>query len=423
MSLDSPGDLLGLIRSGAAASRSDVAKLAGVSASTAAARVEDLLAAGYLREAGAGSSRGGRRPRRLAVDQEFGVVGAADLGTHHATLAVMDLDGRPLVERKLEMRIDAGPETVLRWVWQQIGEMSSSVIGAGAGVVSDAGIVAEAGTAGPAGAAGSGAGVPPLRALSIGLPGPVDWRVGRVVSPSRMPGWHGVDVRALLADVTDVPVLVDNDANLMALGELAGARPGAEHLIFLKAGSGIGCGVIASGRLHRGSHGAAGDIGHVEVANAPAAPCSCGRSGCLDAVASGAALVRGLQREGFDVADTAGVLELARRGEPVTARMLRDAGRATGEVLATVVNFFNPDAVVLGGQLSQAEAFVASLRSTLYERCLPMATEALDITVSKTGAAAGVLGGGRLALDHVFDPARVNAALSESTGAAAGSPV
>lgn len=380
--------MLQLIRSGAASSRSDIARITGVSASTAAARVELLLAEGWLTEAGPGASQGGRRPRKLEISKEFGVLAAADLGTHHATLAVLDLQGEPLVKRHLELRIEDGPATVLQKVWDELSAMVAECRADGA----------------------------PVRCLCIGLPGPVDSRVGRVVSPSRMPGWGGVDVRAALAELTDVPVLVDNDANLMALGEFAGAGRTAQNLIFVKAGTGIGCGVIASGRLHRGSHGAAGDISHVPVAGAPDVACSCGRTGCLEAVASGAALVRDLRASGIDVEDTGQVIQLARDAEPVTVRLLRDAGRSTGAVLAAIVNFFNPDTVVLGGLLTQAEVFVAGLRSTLYERCLPMATESLDITVSRTGPWAGVLGAGQLALDHVFDPVRVNATLEAARG-------
>lgn len=376
---DSPGAVLRLVRSGQAASRSDIARLTHVSASTAATRVEALIELGYLHETGAGRSRGGRRPRALEIRTDAGVVAAADLGAHHATLALFDLGGTLLAERELPMDIADGPERVLAWVVDQVTALRD-------------------------------AGSAPLTGLTVGVPGPVDFRAGRVVSPSRMPGWNGADVPALARALTDVPVLVENDANLMALGEFA-ASP-SEHLVFLKAGSGIGCGVIASGQLHRGARGAAGDISHAPVSDQQDVPCSCGRTGCLDAVASGAALARRLAEAGFDVRGTSGVVSIARDAEPVSARMFRDAGRATADVLATIVNFFNPDTLVLGGQLSQAEPYVANIRSTLYERCLPMAVEKLVIEQSRAGRLAGVIGGGHLMLEHLFDPGRVNALVS-----------
>ncbi|SHN75542.1 Sugar kinase of the NBD/HSP70 family, may contain an N-terminal HTH domain [Cryptosporangium aurantiacum] len=366
------------MRTGHAASRSDIARLTHVSASTAATRVEALIELGFLHETGAGRSRGGRRPRRLELRTDAGTVAAADLGANHASLALFDLGGTLLTERLLPMDIADGPERVLAWVVDQVRDL---------------------GAAFPA----------PLAGLTVGVPGPVDFRAGRVVSPSRMPGWNGADVPGCAAGLIDVPVLVENDANLMALGEFSAAQDGTEHLVFLKAGSGIGCGVIASGQLHRGARGAAGDISHAPVSDQQDVPCSCGRTGCLDAVASGAALARRLQAAGFDVQGTSGVIQIARDAEPVSARMLRDAGRATADVLATIVNFFNPDTLVLGGQLSQAEPYVANIRSTLYERCLPMAVERLVIEPSRAGRLAGVIGGGRLMLEHLFDPVRVNA--------------
>jgi predicted NBD/HSP70 family sugar kinase len=376
---DSPGAVLSLIRSGTTASRSDVAKALGISASTAAARVQALLDHGYLREAGEGASHGGRRPRRLEPRDDAGVVAAADLGSHHATLAVLDLGGRIRAEVQLPMRIADGPAAVLAWVHDQLTAMVAELTPAA-----------------------------PLRGIVIGVPGPVDARTGRVVSPSRMPGWHGTDVRVALAEHTDLPVLVDNDANLMALGEFHAHAEDAAHLVFVKAGTGIGCGVIASGRLHHGGAGAAGDISHLAVPGHADVACSCGRTGCLDTVASGAALVRDLAAAGVEVADASAVVELAADADPTATRLLRAAGRATGGVLAAVVNFFDPDVLVIGGQFGRAEAFVASVRSALYEQCLPMATDHLHITSTRTGRLAGVLGAGQLMLEYLFDPERVN---------------
>jgi predicted NBD/HSP70 family sugar kinase len=184
-----------------------------------------------------------------------------------------------------------------------------------------------------------------------------------------------------------------------------------KHLVFLAAGSSIGCGVIASGALYRGFRGMAGDISHVSVPNAPATLCSCGRVGCLDVVAGGAAIVAGLRLAGVDAADTTAVLALARDGHPLATQMLREAGTRTGGVLATIVNFFNPQRLVLGGNLSLSEAFVAGVRSAIYTECLPMATDYLEIVVSRTKGLAGISGAGRLVLDHLFDPAVINEAL------------
>jgi predicted NBD/HSP70 family sugar kinase len=374
---DSPGAVLQLIRSGEASSRARLAKHLGVSASTAGLRVQSLIDHGYVRELSDGQSvRSGRRPRRLALRPDYGEVVAVDLGSHHATVARFDMSGTLLTHLTRDVRIAEGPDAVLAWVRSQLEPGS-------------------------------------LRGVTIGVPGPVDARTGRVVSPSRMPGWHQVSIKdGMAGQGPPTTVLVDNDANLMALGEHSVAP--ADHMVFVKAGAGIGCGVIASGRLHRGSVGAAGDISHLPVPGREDVECSCGRGGCLDAVASGAALVRDLTAAGIEVADPAEVVALAGDAEPTATRLLREAGRATGELLATVVNFFNPDALVIGGQLSRAEPFVASVRAAVFARCLPMATEQLQVRASRTGSLAGVTGGARLMIEHLLDPGRVNEAIERS---------
>ncbi|MCU1524744.1 MAG: transcriptional regulator [Microbacteriaceae bacterium] len=366
----SPGAILRLIRSGAASSRAEVARLVGISASTATTRVDELIRLGYLREAGAGASQGGRRPQLVEISPASGVVGAADLGTNHASFGLFDMGGTLLEERHLDMTIADGPRPILAWVLEQMEQM---------------------------------AGDQAIRGIALALPGPVDSLSGLLVSPSRMPGWNGMDVAAIMRELADVPVLVDNDANLMTLGEHGLPTSDVQHLVFVKAGSSIGCGVIASGKLHHGSHGMAGDISHVSVPDAPHVLCGCGRYDCLDVLAGGAAIVTNLRAAGVEVEDTAHVLRLAHDAHPLATRMLREAGTRTGNVLATIVNFFNPEQLVLGGNLSQAEAFVAGVRSAIYTQCLPMATDHLEIVVSHAGKLGGVRGAARLILDHLFD--------------------
>lgn len=384
-----PGGILHLVRSGRAGSRADIARHTGLSPSTVAQRVDALLSAGFLREAGEGVSHGGRRPRALEVDAGSGVVAAADLGSHHATFGLFDLSGRLLASRTAAMDIGSGPDRVLAWIAASAEELRAM----------------------------HGAPGQELRGIGIGMPGPVDSSTGRMVSPSRMPGWNGLDVAAALASRTGLTVAVDNDANLMALGEFDATAQTPDaltadgQLVFVKAGSSIGCGIVAFGGVYRGHHGMAGDISHVTVPGAPDVLCSCGRVGCLDAVAGGAAIVQALRRAGVEVADTRDVLALARDAHPLATLMLREAGLRTGGVLATIMNFFNPQRLVLGGILGEAEAFVAGVRSAIYSDCLPMITDQLDIGVSAAKQEAGIRGAGRLVLDALFDPAQVDRAV------------
>ncbi|MEU7849205.1 ROK family transcriptional regulator [Micromonospora parva] len=381
-----PRELLRWVATGAAVSRADLSRLSGLSPSTVSQRVEALINQGLLEETGAGRSRGGRRPRQLAVPTGGAVVGAIDLGAHHARVGTLDLSGRVVQARTLPVRIEDGPEQVLGSLLAEVATLA----GAGAPVPGDG---ASAATGGEAAGA--------LRGLGIGIPGPVQHTTGRIVSPSRMPGWNGFDVAAFCAGRVDVPIIVDNDANLMALGAHRTAHSELDHAVYIKAGTGIGSGVISSGRLHRGAQGSAGDISHCRVVADPAPLCSCGNAGCLEAVASGAALVTALREQGVTVSDLTGVIRLIDDGDRHATALARQAGRAIGEILAVVVNFFNPQVVAIGGRLADCEPLLASMRATLYERCLPLATQTLLIERVATSQDVGITGAAHLVIDHV----------------------
>ncbi|RZT83043.1 putative NBD/HSP70 family sugar kinase [Micromonospora violae] len=374
-----PRELLRWVATGAAVSRADLSRLSGLSPSTVSQRVEALINQGLLEETGAGRSRGGRRPRQLAVPTGGAVVGAIDLGAHHARVGTLDLSGRVVQARTLPVRIEDGPEAVLGALLAEV----AALVGSDPAASAD----------GPAAGA--------LRGIGIGIPGPVQHATGRIVSPSRMPGWNGFDVAAFCAGRTDVPVIVDNDANLMALGAHRTAYPELDHAVYIKAGTGIGSGVISSGRLHRGAQGSAGDISHCRVVADPAPPCTCGNAGCLEAVASGAALVTALRGQGVAVSDLTGVIRLIDDGDRQATALARQAGRAVGEILAVVVNFFNPQVVAIGGRLADCEPLLASMRATLYERCLPLATQTLLIERVAAGQDVGITGAAHLVIDHV----------------------
>ncbi|MEV1317175.1 ROK family transcriptional regulator [Micromonospora arborensis] len=374
-----PRELLRWVATGAAVSRADLSRLSGLSPSTVSQRVEALINQGLLEETGAGRSRGGRRPRQLAVPTGGAVVGAIDLGAHHARVGTLDLSGRVVQARTLPVRIEDGPEAVLGALLAEVTTL-----------VGDDPVASADGSAADA-----------LRGIGIGIPGPVQHATGRIVSPSRMPGWNGFDVAAFCAGRVDVPVIVDNDANLMALGAHRTAHSELDHAVYIKAGTGIGSGVISSGRLHRGAQGSAGDISHCRVMADPAPPCTCGNAGCLEAVASGAALVTALRGQGVPVSDLTGVIRLIDDGDRQATALARQAGRAVGEILAVVVNFFNPQVVAIGGRLADCEPLLASMRATLYERCLPLATQTLLIERVAAGQDVGITGAAHLVIDHV----------------------
>ncbi|MGH3656282.1 MAG: ROK family protein, partial [Micromonosporaceae bacterium] len=365
------GDVLALIRAGAATSRADVARLVGVSASTASARVESLIRRGMVREDGDGPSRGGRRPRRLLLEPGLGTVAALDVGADSATIALANAAGEQLASRQVPIRLADGPLAVLGVLSRQLDRMR------------------DPGTA-------------KLLAACIGVPGPVGPARDVLVAAARMPGWNGADVRALAQASLGVPTIVENDANLVALGERALHRKRVGDLVAVKVATGIGCGVVVGGRLHRGADGMAGDISHTAVPGAPATPCSCGRTGCLDVVASGSAVLEAIRDSGVEVAGVDQLLRLVNDGHPVATNLLRGAGERIGAVLATVVSFFNPSVLVLAGQVSRSPAFVSAVTSTVYGSCLPATTTALEIVLSEDSTRSSLRGATGLALDGAF---------------------
>ncbi|WP_201761720.1 MULTISPECIES: ROK family protein [unclassified Nonomuraea] len=363
------GDLLRLVATGRAESRADLARLSGLAASSVSLRVEELLDAGLLAEEGSGTSRGGRRPRRLRLSDTAGVLAVADLGAHHVRLGLLDLSGAPLVIEERSCKIADGPRATLDRIAGAFDELLAGHVPAAV----------------------------PLRGIGTGVPGPVDPLTQRVVTPSRMPGWNDFPVAEHLATRYDLPILVENDANLMAAGE-ARCWPDRRNLMVVKAGTGIGCGVVVNGRLHRG-RGAAGDISHVRVRSDSSVICACGHPDCLEAYASGAALMASLSEAGIVVTRTGDIVGLVNDAIPEATSLVRNAGRRIGEVLTVLVNFFNPDVVAVGGSLSAAEPLITSIRAAVWERCLPLATRDLEVAPARAGRDAALLGAGALLLE------------------------
>jgi predicted NBD/HSP70 family sugar kinase len=226
-----------------------------------------------------------------------------------------------------------------------------------------------------------------------------------------MPGWDRYDVPGHLQRHYKVPVLIDNDVNIMALGERQTHFADVDDLVLVKVATGIGSGIVSGGVLQRGAQGTAGDLGHVRVLGAEGTPCRCGITGCLEAVAAGPAIAAALRARGIEARHGQDVVDLVRSGDATAIAVVRQAGRDIGEVLAMMVNLINPSVVVIGGQLAAAgEHLLAGIRETVYQRSLPLATDQLHIVPTQAGAEAGVLGAAALAIEHVLSPEAVEAA-------------
>ncbi|MET0806645.1 MAG: ROK family transcriptional regulator [Lacisediminihabitans sp.] len=377
-----PGDLLQLLLDGVPRTRAELAQLTGLARSTIAVRVDALMDSGLVTAVGEAASSGGRPPSRFAFNPAARAVLAIDLGAVHAVVAITDLAGRVLVRRRTDLPISAGPHTVLDTVVAEARELLAAQR-----LSSD-----------------------DLAGVGIGLPGPVEHTSGRPANPPIMPGWHDFDVPAYIRESFDVTVLVDNDVNLMALGEQRMHWPSQENLLFIKVSTGIGAGIIGNGQLQRGALGTAGDLGHVRVGRGGDVICRCGNVGCLEALAGAPAIAAGL---GITAGGSGDVVRLAEAGDVATIAALRQAGRDLGEVLATCVSLLNPSVIVLGGALSAAgDHVLAGVREVVYSRSLPLATAHLTIARAASSDDAGVIGASMMVTQHVLSAGAVDELLA-----------
>ncbi|WP_107771105.1 ROK family transcriptional regulator [Nocardioides sediminis] len=384
------GDVFELLRDGRPWTRSELAETTGLARSTVAARIDTLMRLGLIAPFGGGQSTGGRPPALFALNPAARVVVGVDIGATHARAVLSDLSGSLLAEVSERIDVVEGPEVVLGWVVSTIRTLLRT----------------------------AGRKPEDLAAIGIGLPGPVEHSTGRPINPPIMPGWDRYDVPGFLQEHVAVPVLVDNDVNIMALGERQAHLSDVDDLVLVKVATGIGGGIVSGGRLQRGAQGTAGDLGHVHVAGHDDVRCRCGNLGCLEAVAAGPALAAALSARGVPAANGQDVVDLVRAGNADAVDVVRQAGRDIGGVVATMVNVINPSVVVIGGQLSAAgEHLLAGIREVVYQRSLPLATEHLSIQTSRAGAEAGVLGAAAMAIEHVLSPEAVEAAATALAGA------
>ncbi|HEY2788355.1 MAG TPA: ROK family transcriptional regulator [Gaiellales bacterium] len=372
--------MLQLIRQGAT-TRAALVELTGLARSTVSQRIDQLLAHGLLVSAGANISTGGRPPTVLAFNPQFGVVLAGDVGATRCHAAVTDLDANVLAEATDEIAVADGPDVVLPWLAERFERL-----------------LAEAGRSGA-----------DVRGVGVGLPGPVEFATGQPVHPPIMPGWNGVRVGDRLSEQLGAPVLVDNDVNVMALGEHRLAWPTTENLLFVKVGTGIGCGIVAGGHIYRGADGSAGDLGHIRAPRAAGITCTCGNDGCLEAIAGGGALASRLCDAGIAARDVHDVAALLHQVDRTATGLARHAGRDIGDVLASIVNFFNPAVIVFGGEIADAaEDLLTGVREVVYQRSPPLATRHLTVVHSSAGARAGVVGASVMATEHILAPPAID---------------
>ncbi|WP_406440000.1 ROK family transcriptional regulator [Streptomyces sp. NBC_01613] len=371
--------VLDLVVSGEATSRAEIARRSGLARSTVGQQVAHLVGHGILEEIESGESVRGRPPRVLTLSPRAGTIAVADVDTLASRVAIADLTGRLLAEDTVHVRLDSGPETVLERVSERL-----------LGLLEKAGRDPRR-----------------VRQVVMGLPGPVDFQRGCAVRPTGMPGWDAYPAAEALGARFRAPVLVDNDANLMALGEAVQDEVDTP-LLCLKIAAGIGAGLVtASGDIYRGADGAEGDVGHIRAVDGGDALCTCGNVGCVRGIASHRAVLRTLGiPETTDDDPRHGERELAERitdNDPAAVHALRQAATAIGELAAMLVVMYNPRTLVLGGPLSDLrDDLLSGVRAVVYQRALPLTTRKLTITTTRPDGTSAIRGGIALALRGVF---------------------
>jgi len=378
--------LLLVLRDSGPVSRPELGERLGLSRSKLALEVDRLIELGLVEARGLAASRGGRRSAVLALASGLRFLGV-DIGATSVDVAVTDGELRVLDRVAARVDVREGPEAVLEVALELAGKVCAD-------------------------------GGHDLHGAGVGVPGPVSFRDGVPVAPPIMPGWDRFPVKSVLEQRLGCPVLVDNDVNIMALGEMhAGVARTVDDFLFVKIGTGVGCGIVVDGQVYRGVSGSAGDIGHIRVDD-EGPTCTCGNAGCLEAYFSGAALARqaleaarsGRSDHLADRLSAAGsltaadVAAAAAAGDRVAVDMVRHGGHRVGLLLAGLVSFANPGAVVIGGAVAigLGHPLLAEIRSVVYRRSLPLATGNLPIVLSEMGADAGVVGGARLISDALL---------------------
>lgn len=369
-------------------SRAELAQLCAFSRSKANTAVAALVERGMLDEAGAQASSGGRRAETLLLASGMGVLAAINLGASSLDVALFAPDLSELAYHAEAIEVRDGPGMVLPRVREILRDLLKRCHLRSEQVI----------------------------AIGMGVPGPVEFGSGLLVAPPIMPGWEGFSIRDCLREDYAAPVFIDNDVNVMAIGELWRLHRALPNFIVVKIGTGIGCGIVCNGMIYRGSNGSAGDVGHICVDPA-GERCHCGNQGCVEIMAAGPAIARlataaansGQSAQLAQVLAANGAItpedvgQASRGGDVAANAIIKLSGTLIGQMLASAVNFFNPSHVFIGGGIAQiGPLFLASIRQSVYQRSLALSTRHLEILYAPLGDRAGAIGCAAMALHETM---------------------
>lgn len=358
-------------------SRVELSRIMGITRAAVTTIVNQLQADGIVTEVEA-HFPSGRKPIVLEINPELGRVVGIDMGATHITLLVTDCAAHVLNELEIPFDVNQGPRVSLAILENAMKNLLEK------------------------------AGIPlsEIKAVGMGVPGPIVENAGMVLGPPIMPGWDGYPIREHLQEKWGVPVAIGNDAEMGAIGEWAyGAGRGTRNLAYIKVGTGVGSGLLLDGQVYRGTTGCAGEIGHITL-NEAGPVCTCGNRGCLEAMAGGWAIAsRGreaatskartvLSEMGDPKAISASdVIEAARQGDLIAQQIVSEAGGHLGTAIASLVNLFNPSMVVIGGKVSQmGDLLLEPIRRTVRKRSLKAASRDVRIMAAYLGKRSSGMG-------------------------------
>ena len=374
------GVVLDLVRSGRATTRADLRRLTGLSRTAVTARVATLVSGGLLLAGEELASTGGRPPASLTVNPDAGVVLAVAVGRSRSQVGVFDLRGEELATDSVDHPAGTGPaELMPRIVERAAGQLASRQS--------------------------------PLLAVGLGLPGTVDEVRGACVDSPVIPGWDGVELGAVLRVADRRPLVMANDADVLAQSELLARGAVLRDALVVKASTGLGLGIISDGRLVKGHVGAAGEIGHSRSTAAEGLACRCGRTGCLEAVAGGWALVG--QAGNDDIQHVRDLVAAALAGDPPPAACSARAAGASASCWrsSSTCSTRRPSwSAATWPPRSTSSPAASASRSTRTAPRWPPAT--CRSCPPRTATAPGLVGCAALALDAVLSPWAVDQRLA-----------
>lgn len=362
------------VRMAGSLTQAEIARSTGLSAATVSNIVRELKDGGTVDVTP--TSSGGRRARSVSLSGDAGIVVGVDFGHTHLHVAIGNLAHRVLAEEAEPLDVDASAAQGLDRAEALVKRLIVT------------------------------AGISPEKIVGVGLgvPGPIDVESGVLGSTAILPGWAGTNPRDDLAARLGVPVYVDNDANLGALGELVwGSGRGAADLAYIKVASGVGAGLVINGQIYRGPGGTAGEIGHITL-DESGPVCRCGNRGCLETFTAARYVLPLLHSAHGTDLTVARMVQLAQDGDPGCRRVIADVGRHIGSGVANLCNLLNPRRVVLGGDLAESgELILGPIRESVSRYAIPSAARQLEVVPGALGGRAEVLGAIALVLNEMGD--------------------